>query len=208
VVPGGHAEQETQSRNHKSQGRTCHYSAVRLTRPDGRITPVNTNVPTATGRPPYAFSTTPAAQAAWPYLEVTTTRYRLLLLNASNTRRYRPALNPPPRQGPAFIQVGSDAGLLGRPIGHQELELAQAEPFDVVVDIFLHPDWYGRGLGADAIGALARYLFQQRGHHRLTIDPAAHNQRTIRCYQRVGFRPVGIMRCHERGPDAAGTTGC
>jgi aminoglycoside 6'-N-acetyltransferase len=71
------------------------------------------------------------------------------------------------------------------------------------IDIFLHPDWQGRGLGAEAIRTLARYLFEQRGHHRLTIDPAAHNQQAIRSYQRVGFRPVGVMRRYERGPDGS-----
>jgi aminoglycoside 6'-N-acetyltransferase len=71
------------------------------------------------------------------------------------------------------------------------------------IDIFLHPDWQGRGLGADAIRTLARYLFAKRGHHRLTIDPAAHNHRAIRSYRRVGFRPVGVMRRYERGPDGS-----
>jgi aminoglycoside 6'-N-acetyltransferase len=69
------------------------------------------------------------------------------------------------------------------------------------IDIFLHPDWHGRGLGADALRTLARYLFDERGHHRITIDPAAHNERAIRSYRRVGFRPVGLMRQYERGPD-------
>jgi RimJ/RimL family protein N-acetyltransferase len=36
---------------------------------------------------------------------------------------------------------------------------------------------------------------------RLTIDPAADNQRAIRAYRRVGFRPVGVLRRYERGPD-------
>ena len=40
-----------------------------------------------------------------------------------------------------------------------------------------------------------------RGHHRLTIDPAADNAKAIRSYERVGFRPVGIMRRYERGLD-------
>jgi hypothetical protein len=40
-----------------------------------------------------------------------------------------------------------------------------------------------------------------RGHHRLTIDPAASNARAIAAYAKVGFRPVGIMRQYERGPD-------
>jgi aminoglycoside 6'-N-acetyltransferase len=71
------------------------------------------------------------------------------------------------------------------------------------IDISLHPTWHGRGLGADAVRTLARYLFEHRGHHRITIDPAAHNQRAIRSYQRVGFRPVGVMRRYERGADGS-----
>jgi len=77
--------------------------------------------------------------APWPVLEVTNMRYRLRILNASNARRYRLALDAPPREGPAFTQVGSDAGLLGRPIGHQEIEIAQAERFDVIVDFSSYP---------------------------------------------------------------------
>jgi aminoglycoside 6'-N-acetyltransferase len=69
------------------------------------------------------------------------------------------------------------------------------------VDLFLTEGHQGRGLGPDAIRTLARYLFDVRGHHRLTIDPAASNERAIRAYRRVGFRPVGVMRRYERGPD-------
>jgi aminoglycoside 6'-N-acetyltransferase len=69
------------------------------------------------------------------------------------------------------------------------------------IDVSLHPRWHGRGLGADAVRTLARHLFEDRGHHRLTIDPAAHNQRAIRSYLRVGFRPVGVLRRYERGAD-------
>lgn len=69
------------------------------------------------------------------------------------------------------------------------------------IDIAIHPDWHGHGLGAETIRTVARYLFEERGHHRLTIDPAAHNTRAIRSYERVGFKPVGIMRQYERGPD-------
>ncbi len=71
------------------------------------------------------------------------------------------------------------------------------------IDISLHPGWHHRGLGADALRTLARHLIDDRGHHRLTIDPAAHNARAIRSYASVGFRPVGVMRRYERGPDGA-----
>ncbi len=71
------------------------------------------------------------------------------------------------------------------------------------IDISLHPGWHGRGLGGDTIRTLARHLFHTRGHHRITIDPAAHNHRAIRSYERVGFRAVGVMRQYERGPDGS-----
>ena len=69
------------------------------------------------------------------------------------------------------------------------------------IDIALGEGARGRGLGADAIRTLARHLFEVRGHHRLTIDPAAGNAKAIRSYERLGFQPVGIMRSYERGLD-------
>lgn len=69
------------------------------------------------------------------------------------------------------------------------------------IDIYLHPDVHGRGIGTDAVRTLAGYLIAEQGHHRLSIDPAADNAAAIACYTKVGFRPVGIMRQYERGPD-------
>jgi aminoglycoside 6'-N-acetyltransferase len=69
------------------------------------------------------------------------------------------------------------------------------------IDIFLTSARSGQGLGGDAIRTLARHLFEERGHHRITIDPAAANERAIRSYERVGFKRVGIMRQYERGAD-------
>ena len=69
------------------------------------------------------------------------------------------------------------------------------------IDISLHPDWHGRGIGTDAVRTLARHLFDDLGHHRVTIDPAAHNEPAIAAYRKVGFRDVGVMRRYERAPD-------
>jgi aminoglycoside 6'-N-acetyltransferase len=69
------------------------------------------------------------------------------------------------------------------------------------IDIFLATSRHGQGLGTEAIRLLARHLFEERGHHRLTIDPAADNAAAIRAYEKVGFRRVGIMRKYERGFD-------
>ena len=71
----------------------------------------------------------------------------------------------------------------------------------VELDLFLAGDRLAQGLGADALRTALRYLFEERGHHRAVIAPAADNQRAIRCYERVGFRPVGIFRQADRAPD-------
>ena len=69
------------------------------------------------------------------------------------------------------------------------------------VDIFLASAEQGQGFGPDALRTLLRWLFEGRGHHRVTIDPALANVRAIRAYRKVGFRPVGVMRRYERGRD-------
>jgi aminoglycoside 6'-N-acetyltransferase len=69
------------------------------------------------------------------------------------------------------------------------------------MDLALHPDQHGQGLGCDAMRAMARYLFEARGHHRVAVDPAADNERAIRSCERAGFRRVGVMRRYERTAD-------
>ena len=71
------------------------------------------------------------------------------------------------------------------------------------VDLFLDPAFHGRGLGTEAVRRVVRHLVDERGHHRITIDPAAHNAVAIRAYEKVGFRRVGVMRRYER--DTGGT---
>lgn len=62
------------------------------------------------------------------------------------------------------------------------------------IDLALHPSVQGRGLGPEAIRLVARYLFEVRGHHRLTIDPNTANERAIKAYRAVGFKAVGVLR--------------
>lgn len=66
------------------------------------------------------------------------------------------------------------------------------------IDLFVDAGRHGRGLGSDAVRALADYLVAERGHHRVTIDPAADNRAAIRAYEKAGFRPVGVMRAAWR----------
>jgi aminoglycoside 6'-N-acetyltransferase len=69
------------------------------------------------------------------------------------------------------------------------------------IDIVLAGSAQDRGLGSEAVRTVALWLFEKRRHHRITIDPAASNARAIRAYERVGFKPVGVMRQYERSRD-------
>jgi aminoglycoside 6'-N-acetyltransferase len=69
------------------------------------------------------------------------------------------------------------------------------------IDVYLAERFQGLGLGVEAVRLLARFLFDVRGHHRLTIDPAVDNVRAVRAYEKVGFRPVGVMREYELRAD-------
>ena len=69
------------------------------------------------------------------------------------------------------------------------------------IDIFLTTAVQGRGVGTDAVSTLARHLVEDRGHHRLTIDPAVDNVPAVRAYEKAGFQRVGVMRLAERSPE-------
>jgi aminoglycoside 6'-N-acetyltransferase len=66
------------------------------------------------------------------------------------------------------------------------------------IDIFVAPERHGRGIGTDAIRTLVEHLLTDRGHHRVTIDPAADNAAAVRCYEKAGFRRVGVMESSWR----------
>ncbi len=69
------------------------------------------------------------------------------------------------------------------------------------LDIAITSEQQGKGLGPEALRLAIRNLIDERHHHRFTIDPAAANERAIRAYARIGFKPVGILRRYERHAD-------
>ena len=66
----------------------------------------------------------------FPYCEVQPCRYRLRLLNASNSRFYYLSLS----NGESFWQIGSDQGLLPNPVELKRLTIAPGERADLIVD--------------------------------------------------------------------------
>jgi aminoglycoside 6'-N-acetyltransferase len=93
-----------------------------------------------------------------------------------------------------------DGAIVGIIQAHEETEPRYRH---AGIDIVLAASAQDRGLGSDAVRTVARWLIEARGHHRLTIDPAASNERAIRAYSRVGFRPVGLMRRYEGDLDGS-----
>ena len=93
-----------------------------------------------------------------------------------------------------WLAIELDGRLVGL-IGYYEQD--EPEYRHAGIDLTLHPDFHDRGLGTDAVRTLARWLIEESGHHRLIIDPDVDNARAIRCYEKVGFRRVGVMRRYQ-----------
>ena len=68
---------------------------------------------------------------AWPMLEVEPRKYRLRLLNGSDSRFYTLDFDNPNEK---IYQIGTDLGFLEQPVALDELVLAPAQRADVIVD--------------------------------------------------------------------------
>ncbi|WHY99335.1 multicopper oxidase family protein [Peribacillus simplex] len=66
----------------------------------------------------------------WPFLNVEPRKYRFRIVNASNSRAYQFQLS----NSQSFLLIGTDGGLLERPIEVQSLLVGSAERIDIVVD--------------------------------------------------------------------------
>src|SRR3954454_8537034 len=76
------------------------------------------------------------------------------------------------------------------------------DPAIVDVGFTLAPGAQGRGYGAEAIGELVRYLFEDRVKHKVCADCDTRNDGAWRLLERVGFRREGTLR--ESYRDGAG----
>lgn len=70
----------------------------------------------------------------WPFFNVEPRKYRFRIVNGSNGRFYRMKLS----SGQSFIQIGSDQGLLEKPVRLKQLTLGPAERADVIIDFSKH----------------------------------------------------------------------
>lgn len=68
--------------------------------------------------------------AHMPYHRVSARRYRLRILNASQFRAYNLFLS----NGARMIQIGTDSGLMPRPVRREEIVIGPAERVELIVD--------------------------------------------------------------------------
>jgi FtsP/CotA-like multicopper oxidase with cupredoxin domain len=150
---GGHdvdAEGRKGKRNRKQKHRDCPYEREiviqdRVFDKNAQlIFPDNGNNPDIHPfwRPAFQGNVIVVNGKSWPYMEVEPRRYRLRLLNGSNSRGYRlkiQTLEEAPQVMPVW-QIGTDGGLLDKPIKIIDpplasgLTLAPGERADVIVD--------------------------------------------------------------------------
>ena len=70
------------------------------------------------------------------------------------------------------------------------------------LDVFIaDPALIGKGHGPALIRDFVRQGFDRYGVDYCVIGPSKSNTAAIRAYEKVGFRPVGVMRRYEQGPD-------
>jgi RimJ/RimL family protein N-acetyltransferase len=97
----------------------------------------------------------------------------------------------------AIVVDGQVAGLV------QHGEETWPENRHAYIDIFLGDEFAGRGIGTEVMRRVSRMLIEEHGHHRVIVDPFADNEAAIRCYEKAGFKRVGIRERFWR--DAGGT---
>jgi spore coat protein A, manganese oxidase len=106
-----------------------------------------------------------------PYLNVSTRKYRFRILNGSNSRIYKLAVS----NGQSLIQIGTDGGLLHRPIAKSSIEIAPSERVDVVIDfanleigsslLLLNKNDFGR------LGAIMRFDIVKQERDTALVPP-------------------------------------
>jgi aminoglycoside 6'-N-acetyltransferase-1b len=114
-----------------------------------------------------------------------------------------------PRIGSASVRPYL-AFLNGTPVGFIQSYVAveqgdgwwpdERDPGVIGIDQFLaDADSLGKGLGTEMVSQFVRLLFQNPEVTRIQTDPAPRNLRAIRCYEKVGFRRIGVIETPE-GP--------
>jgi AacA4 family aminoglycoside N(6')-acetyltransferase len=114
---------------------------------------------------------------------------------AQTAAEYTPSVMAQDRVTPYIAMLGD------RPIGYAQSYVAlgsgdgwweeETDPGVRGIDQSLaDPDLLGKGLGTKLVTALVNLLFSDPAVTAIQTDPAPHNLRAIRCYEKAGFRQI------------------
>src|SRR2546428_12914337 len=100
------------------------------------------------------------------------------------SRSVQDALNPDDSESGFMIEAGDET------IGFIQCSEENDPMYEHAgIDLALHSDWQGQGLGPDANPPPGKHLRIERGPHRPTLDPAPPNGHAHRAIQRAGIKP-------------------
>ncbi|HEY0168612.1 MAG TPA: multicopper oxidase domain-containing protein [Jatrophihabitans sp.] len=140
--------------------------------------------------------------APWPLMDVETARYRFRVLNACNARVLRLALDSP-RTTPAMVQIGSDAGLLAKPVSHEDLVIAPGQRFEIVLDFSaFHPGdeiTLLNKAGAGSTGVVMRFRVAGKVADTSSIPDKLADVEPIPASKVQRHRTLDFHRAEERG---------
>jgi [ribosomal protein S5]-alanine N-acetyltransferase len=65
----------------------------------------------------------------------------------------------------------------------------------------LHPDWWNRGIGTEAVRIAVAFGFEMLGLNRIEADPALENTAATSLLESAGLRLVKVRPQHHLAPD-------
>lgn len=97
-----------------------------------------------------------------------------------------------PRENAVFgIFVNEDDEFIGT-VDYRDVDLVVGSA--VIGATIGNKQYWGRGLGTDAVRTLCTFLFQRFALSRIQLDTWDGNTRAIRSYEKVGFQIEGRLR--------------
>ena len=91
-----------------------------------------------------------------------------------------------------------------RLIGDCAFMARASEPVIADIGYTFDPAYQGRGYATEAVGELVRYLFEDRGKHKITADCDTRNDGSWRLLERLGFTREAEFRAAFRDGDGWG----
>jgi RimJ/RimL family protein N-acetyltransferase len=107
-------------------------------------------------------------------------------------RKWMEGATTPDYANAVFAVEALDDGAL---IGTAELRTRRPENRDANLGIMIGDKTrWDHGYGSDAMRTICRYGFSEMNLHRIELDVFEGNDRAVKVYERVGFKPAGRRR--------------